>query len=125
MHHLGFLHLKNKSDFEIELITDLWQSLGATNTSRVNAYHVLVLLAGVMNIHLPRLLQSQINSDNSHTDHIMKGHICVDKDGNNPHFRSDEEITQLFNKYTHLAINRHHWKVDKDKPKGEQYSFKP
>lgn len=57
MYSLGFLHIKNKSEHEVDLITKLWASLDANKFSRINAYCVLILLAGVMNILIPELIQ--------------------------------------------------------------------
>ena len=46
-------------------------------------------------------------------------------DEEDEHFRSVEEITNLHQKYIHLAINRYHWKLNKPKPTDNRYTFSP
>ena len=50
MHVLGFIHVKNRSNTEEEMLTDLWKILGGTNDNYVKAENLFVLLAAIMNI---------------------------------------------------------------------------
>ena len=49
MHNLGFIKLKNGSDQEEELLTQLWKMMGGTNDNHIKLENLMVALAGVMN----------------------------------------------------------------------------
>lgn len=50
MHTLGFIHVKNRSSSEEEMLTEIWKILGGSNDNTVKAENLFVLLAGIMNI---------------------------------------------------------------------------
>lgn len=50
MHSLGFIHIKNRSATEEEMLTEIWKILGGSNDNNVKAENLFVILAGIMNI---------------------------------------------------------------------------
>ena len=50
MHRLGFLSLRFKRDEEIDLISGLWNYIGAKHHHKINTYTLLILIAGVLNL---------------------------------------------------------------------------
>ena len=72
-----------------------------------------------MNIAAKKLVRTE------HEGHIMKGFICGTEEETEDHYRSLDDITSVHLKYIHLAINRHHWKLNQKKPTDERFSFKP
>lgn len=50
MHGLGFIHVKNRSQLEEDLITELWKLVGGTNDNYIKAENLFVVLAGIMNL---------------------------------------------------------------------------
>lgn len=50
MHTLGFIHVKNRSVAEEEMLTEIWKILGGTNDNHVKAENLFIILAGIMNI---------------------------------------------------------------------------
>lgn len=50
MHTLGFIHVKNRSSSEEEMLTEIWKILGGTKDKSVKAENLFILLAGIMNV---------------------------------------------------------------------------
>jgi len=88
MHALGFIHVKNRSLSEEEMLTDIWKLLGGTNDNQVKAENLFIVLAGIMNIHLPELLRKP------DTDYKKKGILYFD-DLNNAVFGTFDDIVKL------------------------------
>ena len=63
MHTLGFIHVKNRSTSEEEMLTDIWKKLGGTNDNYIKAENLFVLLAGIMNIQLPDIVHKHPKKD--------------------------------------------------------------
>ena len=52
MHALGFIHVRNRSSTEEEMLTEIWKNLGGTNENTVKVKNLFLLLAGIMNLQL-------------------------------------------------------------------------
>jgi len=49
MHSLGFIHVKDRSNSEEELLTLIWKTLGGTNDNSIKAENLFVFLVGIIN----------------------------------------------------------------------------
>jgi len=49
MHTLWFIHVKDRSNSEEELLTLIWKSLGGTNDNSIKAENLFVFLVGIIN----------------------------------------------------------------------------
>lgn len=78
MHELGFIHLKKSSASEEELLTQLWKILDGTNDNSIKAENLLVVLAAVMNVTVPEVLQPHISDFNEMQGHLQRGLLCYD-----------------------------------------------
>eukprot|EP00347_Sterkiella_histriomuscorum_P021695 403333083 len=112
MHTLGFIHVTNRSSSEEEMLTEIWKILGGTNDNMVKAENLFVLLAGIMNIQLPDLVQKHTKKEAPHMGHRINGCLCYDQ-FNNAHFISFDDITKANTKFMILSQNRKNQKKKK------------
>ena len=75
MHVLGFIHVNSRSTVEEEMLTDCWKLLGGNNENTVKAENLFVVLAGIMNIQLPDIVQKH---EDTHPNHTRQGRLCYD-----------------------------------------------
>ena len=75
--------------------------------NNINGYRILLFLAGIMNLMLPKLVKKS-----EHEGHSMVGYICVGKEAQDEHYKNYDDITAVHLNHIHLAINRYHWKLN-------------
>lgn len=102
MHVLGFIHVKNRSTVEEEMLTECWKLLGGTNDNSVKAENLFVVLSAIMNIQLPDIVHRH---EEEIQDHNKEGRLCYDQH-QNVHFTSYEDVTKVHLKFMQLSINR-------------------
>lgn len=98
MHHLGFISLKESSQTDEELLTDIWKELGGNNENTVKAENLLVFLGAVMNTQVTEILSYHFSDQAEVLGHSRKGFMCYD-DSNDAHFLSQDDILKVHNKY--------------------------
>ena len=60
------------------------------------------------------MLQHPLNNLRMHQNHVKRGLLCFDKN-NNVHFRCNEDVLKMHQRFTKLATNR------KNKPKHDHH----
>ena len=78
MHSLGFVQINRVSASEEKLLTDLWNLTGGTEENDVDASHLLVLLAGLMNLDIPQILKSPGEEERSSFKTLGNLHMSKD-----------------------------------------------